>query len=154
MKGNLLSTALGGALAACSAAHAAPDVKVYPGNACNAVFGSQADDIVQDPLGILNVGAVNRSVVCPIVRDRHANLDGVGSVRVRVRSPNAATLSCTLFSYSALGDLVESDSNSTTSTTPVPLLLDVDTSTKGGTYSILCSLPPEGEIHGYRVNEA
>lgn len=155
MKGKtvVLSTALAGMLAAASAAQAAVDAKVYPGNACNVEFGNEAADIHNHTIFIHNVGAVNRSVVCPIVRDNHKNLNGVKSVGVRVQSDGVNTLTCFLETWTALGAFVVFDSNSTTSSAVVNLPLDIDTSTKAGTYSLACVLPPNGAVYGYRVNE-
>lgn len=99
-----LTTALAGALAAASAAHAV-DVKVYPGNACQAQRGNQAADFAIISAFIINVGGFKRGVLCPIVRDNHANLSGVKAVGVRVRSDGVEPLTCTLLSFTSLGDL-------------------------------------------------
>ncbi|MGQ0443645.1 MAG: hypothetical protein ACT4O2_00595 [Beijerinckiaceae bacterium] len=155
MKGKpvFLSTALAGALAAASTAHA--DVKVLPGNACQAAIGNEAADFNNSAF-IRNVsggpGSGGRFVVCPIVRDNHANLNGVNSVDVRVRSAVGA-VTCFLESFTALGDLVESNRNETTSTVVTNLPLDINTSTNGGTYSLRCFLFPGSMVLGYRVNE-
>ncbi|MGH8490937.1 MAG: hypothetical protein ACREXS_19250 [Gammaproteobacteria bacterium] len=148
----VLSTALAGALAAASAVHAL-DAKVFPGNGCQAAVGSQAADFINRDDAIVNLGGGNRLVVCPILRDNDANLKGVKSVGVRVVNPNGAILNCFLQSFTVLGDLVAFDYNSTTSTVAINLPLDIDISTKGGTYSLQCSLPPDGQILGYRVDE-
>lgn len=154
MKGKtvFLSTALVGALAAGSAAHAV-DVKVFPGNACQAVFGNEAADLGHGVAFLLNLGTANRAVVCPIVRDNHRNRDGVRSAGVRVSSLNGTTLTCALSSISASGNLVEANTNSTTSTAVTNLPLDIDRSTNNGTYVLVCELPPGGQILSYRVIE-
>ncbi|MCA1851674.1 MAG: hypothetical protein LC647_04590 [Beggiatoa sp.] len=153
MKGKtvFLSTALAGALAAASAAHAV-DVKVFPGNACQAAFGNEAADLGHGVF-LLNGGAANRIVVCPIVRDNHRNRDGVRSVGVRVSSLNGITLTCALSSVSAGGNLLEANTNSTTSTVVTNLPLDIDRSTNNGTYVLFCELPPGGQVLSYRVIE-
>lgn len=158
----VLSTALAGMLAAASAVHAV-DVKVYPGNGCEAGPRTEAADIRKTIAGITNISAGIQSVLCPIVRDNHTNLNGVkGVVRARsdsekrVRSDGVAILDCTLVSFTDLGDVVASDSNSTTLSalgTVTKLPLDINTSTKGGTYGLECILPPAGEVLGYRVEE-
>jgi hypothetical protein len=154
MKGKtvFLSTALAGALAAASAAHAI-DVKVFPSSACQAAFGTEAADLVHGVAFLLNVGTANRVVVCPIVRDNHRNRNGVRSVGVRVSSLNATTLTCALSSISASGNLLEANTNSTTSTAVTNLPLDIDRSTNNGTYVLVCALPPGGQVLSYRVIE-
>lgn len=155
MKGKtvFLSTALAGALAAASAAHAQVDVKVFPGNACQAVSGNEAADLGHGVFLInLNLAA-DRDVVCPIVRDNHDNRNGVRSVRVRVSSLTGTPLTCLLNSISASGNLLEANMNSAASTAVTNLPLDVDRSTRGGTYVLFCRLPPGGQILGYEVRE-
>ncbi|MGH9891511.1 MAG: hypothetical protein ACREA0_05910 [bacterium] len=153
MKTVFLSTALAGALAPTLAAHAVDDVKVFPSSACQAIFGTEAADLAHGVAFLLNLGTANRSVVCPIVRDNHDNRDGVRSVGVRVASLNGTTLTCGLSSLSARGDLLELDTNSTTSTSVTNLPLDIDTSRKGGTYVLACELPPGGQILSYQLRE-
>ena len=141
---------MAGALAATSAVRAV-DVKVYPGSACQATFGSQAADFLTD-ISIINFGAANRSVACPIVRDNHANLTA-SKASASGFGANGTELSCSLFSFSALGNFLESNTNSTTSTVVTNLPLDINTSTKGGTYSLNCTLPLHAQVFGYRVDE-
>ncbi|MCI0655126.1 MAG: hypothetical protein L0Y39_11705 [Methylococcaceae bacterium] len=155
MKGKIVfpSTALAGMLAAASVVHAAADIKVFAGHACHAFIGGEAADLQHFANFTVNIGAADRFVICPIVRDNHKNLDGVKSVSVRVRSPNATTLTCTLGSDTSLGVLVETDTNSTTSNVVTNLPLDINSSTKNGIYYLFCDLPPGGEVYGYRVVE-
>lgn len=147
-----LSTALAVALASASAAHAA-DAKVYPSDACQALDGREDGALTHYASVLRNESTSSKNVTCPIVRDNIGNTNGVVDADVRVQSTAGASLRCDLYSYSALGDLVAYDSVITTSQNVNVLPLDIDVSTQGGTYSIACSLPPEGRIYGYSVNE-
>jgi hypothetical protein len=147
-----LSTALAVVLAAASGAYAA-DTKVYPGNACQAQLGDRAGDLFRSTVFLRNASALGLNVVCPIVRDNTPNLDGIESADVRVQSPTTESLICYLQSRSALGELLQQTQVATTSQNVNVLPLDLNVSTIGGTYSIICELPPEGRIYGYRVTE-
>jgi hypothetical protein len=150
-KSVFLSTALAVVLAAASGAHA--DTKVYPGNGCQAQLGSQAGNLFRSTVSLINDSDVGMNVVCPIVRDNTANLDGIESADVRVQSPTTEELICYLQSLSTLGQILQQTRVATTSQNVNVLPLDVDVSTIGGTYSIICELPPQGTIYGYRVTE-
>ncbi len=108
----VLKTALAGALAAASAVHAV-DSKVFSSAACQATFGFQAAETYNFFGYFQNVSPYQNTVVCPIVRDNHTNLNGVKDAGVSVRSPQGTTLSCSLTSFTTLGYIVESDTKST-----------------------------------------
>lgn len=135
------------------AANSADDVKIYPGANCQPHAGVAADNINTFTDLIRNGDAATRFVICPIVRDRVKNTNGVKAARVRVRSDGVNTLTCGLDAWSPFGVLTESNSDSTTSATAVNLDLDIDSSTKGGHYVIFCSLPPGTDVFSYRVVE-
>jgi hypothetical protein len=147
-----LSMALAVVLAAASGAHAA--TKVYTGNACQAQLGDRAGDLFRSTLDVrVNEGAPGLNVTCPIVRDNTENLDGIERADVRVQSPTTEKLICYLQSRSALGALLQQTQVATTSQNVNVLPLKLDVSTIGGTYSLICSLPPQGRILGYSVTE-
>jgi hypothetical protein len=56
-------------------------------------------------------------------------------------------------SRSALGELLQQTQVATTSQNVNVLPFKLDVSTIGGTYSLICSLPPQGRILGYSVTE-
>lgn len=147
-----LSTALAVVLAAASGAHA--DTKVYTGNACQAQLGDRAGDLFRSTLDVrINVGAPGLNVVCPIVRHNTENLDGIERADVRVQSPTTEELLCQMQSRTALGELLQFTNVTTTSQNVNVLPLKLDVSSIGGTYSLICSLPPQGRILGYSVTE-
>jgi hypothetical protein len=147
-----LSTALAVVLAAASGAHA--DTKVYNGNACQAQQGEQAVNLFRSTVDVRVVpGSPGLNVTCPIVRDNTENLDGIESADVRVQSPTTAELLCQIQSRTALGELLQFDNVTTTSQNVNVLPLKLDVSSIGGTYGLICSLPPEGRILGYSVTE-
>lgn len=134
-------------------ANSANDVKIYPGANCQPHAGAPADSIDTFTDLLRNNDAVNRYVICPIVRDRINNKNGVRAAMVRVRSDGTNTLTCGLDAWSAFGVFTEGNTNSTTSATEVNLALDIDSSTKDGHYVIHCLLPPGTDIYSYRVTE-
>lgn len=140
-------------LAMTPAGHAI-DGNVIPGIACQPTFGSQIGDFdFFENSGIRNIAVANRSVDCPIVRDTDRNTNGTRSVAVRVVSSGGATLTCTLNSRDHFGNFLENASANTTSNTPVALILDVNMSSAGGYYAFFCTLPPNGQVISYRLNE-
>src|SRR5215218_8883561 len=147
-----LSTALAVVLAAASGAHA--DTKVYTGNACQAQQGNQAGDLFRSTLDVRVIeGSPGLNVTCPIVRNNTENLDGIESADVRVQSPTTEELLCQMQSRTALGELLQFANVTTTSQNVNVLPLKLDVSSIGGTYSLICSLPPLGRILGYSVTE-
>ena len=147
-----LSTALAVVLTAASGAHA--DTKVYTGNACQAQLGDRAGDLFRSTLDVrVNEGAPGLNVVCPIVRHNTENLNGIERADVRVQSPTTEELLCQMQSRTALGELLQFTNVATTSQNVNVLPLKLDVSSIGGTYSLICSLPPQGRILGYSVTE-
>jgi hypothetical protein len=147
-----LSTALAVVLAAASGAHA--DTKIYNGNACQAQQGEQAVNLFRSTVDVRVVpGSPGLNVTYHIGRDNTENLDGIESADVRVQSPTTAELLCQIQSRTALGELLQFDNVTTTSQNVNVLPLKLDVSSIGGTYGLICSLPPEGRILGYSVTE-
>jgi len=147
-----LSTALAVVLAAASGAHA--DTKIYNGNACQAQAGDRAGELFRSTVDVRVVpGSPGLNVTCPIVRDNTENLDGIESADVRVQSPTTEELLCQMQSRTALGELLQFANATTTSQNVNVLPLKLDVSSIGGTYSLICSLPPLGRILGYSVTE-
>lgn len=139
---------------ATEAARVRPDTKIFVGSSCQPLNGFQAGDFTTFVDAMQNIVTAVRRVVCPIVRDNPNNTNGIRSVRVRVQSDGFNPLQCTLFSFGPLGgDPIETHSASTSSAEPDTIALDVDESARGGTYSILCDLPPGAAVFGYEVTE-
>jgi hypothetical protein len=147
-----LSMALAVVLAAASGAHAA--TTVYTGNACQAHLGDRAGELFRSTLDVrVNDGAPGQNVVCPIVRHNTENLDGIERADVRVQSPTTEELRCQMQSRTALGELLQFANVATTSQNVNVLSLKLDVSSIGGTYSLICELPPRSRIVGYSVTE-
>jgi hypothetical protein len=147
-----LSTAVAVVLAAAAGAHAA--TKVYTGNACQAQQGDRAGDLFRSTLDVrVTDGAPGLNVTCPIVRHNTENLDGIARADVRVQSPTTEALLCQMQSRTALGALLQFTNVTTTSQNVNVLAFKLEVSAIGGTYSLICSLPPQGRILGYSVTE-
>jgi hypothetical protein len=104
---------------------------------------------------MFNAGTGPQSWICPIVRDRHGSLDGAIIV---VRDRNAvegdpnANVSCTLFSRTPNGQLVDSETQGSVGTGVVALEygagdLDIN-SEPSGYYYFRCTIP--GTFEGLR----
>lgn len=129
------------------------DTKVLPGAACQP-FSLMHGDFYVFPSRIYNNNGRTADVICPVVRDRAYNSNGVEYVKVYVRgNARAERIGCTLYSYDWKGNSVASHTVSTYQTTPVALTLDVGKSASSGYYSVTCSLPADGAVLGYRVLE-
>lgn len=150
----IIATALAGATFGNGSAQAAE--YVTSGNACQAYWGSEVNDI-----NVFNSSAFNNSftnsrwVSCPITRHNTTNVDGTQHVYARVLrgTTTGLQLSCFLRSYSSLGTLLDTDSQYISSSTATSILLDVDTGGSAGYYTLTCNLPPQSYLYSYRVGE-
>ena len=136
------------------------DAKLHAGSFCQALVGAQAGRINTVSFGIENVGPFDTTVTCPILRDNVFNTTGLGEVsdpqdgvRLRVFNPGNKTLPCTLFSFDPFRSAVATHSVSASGQGDQILALDVATSSAGGQYSIICTLPPKARIYNYWVKE-
>lgn len=127
----------------------------YSGGTCKAMYGSDTSLFRTDTLGLwyTGVGSVNKTVVCPLVRQHVTNSGGTYGMYIKVRSAGGRTLTCTSQALDINGNLVASKSASTTSSTPTTLNLDLNASAPYGTYAIFCSVPPNGSLWTYHINE-
>lgn len=136
------------------------DYKTIAGNACH-VYGTMTYGV---PLlkwfsyALNNNDTYPVSVLCPIVRDKALNTDGTASALVNIYNPTAGTsFECSLYSYGKYGNVVASDTDSTTAAGNSTLTLDVNASESLGYYVLLCTLPPVGtyssKIYSYTYRE-
>lgn len=128
------------------------DGKVHAGSFCQAALGHQAGDVNTWPGGSYNVSQDPRIVTCPILRDNTLNANGTESVAVNVNNPGG-TIKCSLYHLDALANSILINQRSTTTTGAQTLDLDLDTSTAGGYYTLLCTLPRLGRVINYMVRE-
>jgi hypothetical protein len=131
----------------------AVDYKIYPGAACQPLFGSQAALFRSDVNQIVNVGASNAFVTCPLERDRIEG--GALDPGARVRSSGGALLTCTFFSMDQNGVVVSVVNRSTRASSATPLIFSggVINTAPAGSYAIRCQLPPGGMVINYSNGE-
>lgn len=150
--------ALVGVLAGSSVA-VGDDDKTYPGLMCQP--GDDPDGqltYTQSGEIYLNAGTYStRNVVCPVVRDHTSNSDGVWDWLVRMNDGSSTSgVTCTLYAWNRYGVVDDSLTLATTSGTG-----DFEHATWGylssssanGTYGMVCTLPTNSAIYGYRVIE-
>lgn len=150
-----------------SVAFAAPpyDAKVYSGSFCQPYHATQSDSIGYPH------GAVNRTshfvwVACPIVRDNVRNVDGSwkgdstsAGLEVRVRNQanvgSGDNLTCYFKSYSAGSYLLQTDDGyvKPSAAQHGAIELNLDRSSDGGYYTLLCHLPAYSSVLNYQLKE-
>ena len=134
------------------------DSKVHAGSFCQPLVGAQANRINTVSFGIENIGPFDTTVTCPILRDNTRNTTGTFTDRgskgviLRVFNPGGR-LPCTLFSINPFSNVVATNSASTNQVGARTFSLAVNTSSSGGQYSIICTLPPGGRVYSYLVKE-
>ena len=144
--------------------HAAPpaDGKIYSGNMCQPLYGNPPNVYSTHYWGIRNVDTVERAVSCPVVRDNTQNKDGTWNpsassrkgVVVRVEDLDGGKLTCHLYSLTKFSINKDSDAAVTQQAGRQELYLTVKTSDPGGgSYGLLCYLPPKGAVFNYWVRE-
>jgi hypothetical protein len=138
------------------------DGKAYPGALCQPETNTQS--ILRNIKGVMfNTGTEPQNWICPIVRAQSGN---IGSAIIRVRDRNAtaggpnADVSCTLFSMTPTGTLVDSGTQGTVGDAGiVPLEYGaIKSQTGDGHYYFRCTIPGifEGRRSGvleYRITE-
>jgi hypothetical protein len=138
------------------------DEKIYPGALCQPETNTQS--ILRNSKGImLNTGPEPQNWICPIVRDQPGSIK---DATITVRDKNAtagdpkADVSCTLFSRTPTGKLVDSGTQGTVGDAgTVPLQYGaINSQMGGGHYYFRCTIPGtfEGRRSGvleYRITE-
>jgi len=142
--------------------------KTYAGSGCELFFKNTAEDISKNYSSTYaNTEALVR---CPIVRDNVSNWDGTKAAYVFVEKEvpgtggsgaNQKDVYCALSSYpdtgatGVRGEAVEQKSDRTLEERAglFSLNVDVNASRPGGTYVLICNLPPRSWIHSYIIAE-
>jgi hypothetical protein len=127
------------------------DGKAYPGALCQPETNTQS--ILRNSKGMMfNTGTEPQNWICPIVRAQSGNIE---SATIRVRDKNAtaggsnADVSCTLFSMTPTGKLVDSGTQGTAGDPgTVPLKYGTINSMFRGYYYFRCTIP--GTFEGRR----
>jgi hypothetical protein len=133
----------------------AEDPKVYPGQACHALYESDAAGLTREANGIYSRQG-NVYVSCPIVRDNVSNLDGTKDAVVIVWNEQFIVqnnVGCTLYSNTLGGATVATKSAVAALGGPLTLNVDVNASQNGGYYNLHCWLPIHSGILSYRITE-
>lgn len=139
------------------------DMKTYNGNQCEAyhhwdIPNVQNQGIVQSaPIvgaGTHISGSLPAWVLCPIVRDNTTNIDGTLGVDVYIKNVAGQSYQCQLVSVRPNGTTVDSNTKSTTTAGEQTLVLDVNGSVNGGSYTLFCNLPSGAWLFSYRVRES
>jgi hypothetical protein len=120
------------------------DGKAYPGALCQPETNTQS--ILKNIKGVMfNTGTEPQNWICPIVRAQSGN---IGSAIIRVRDRNAtaggpnADVSCTLFSMTPTGTLVDSGTQGTVGDAGiVELQYGAINSMFRGYYYFRCTIP-------------
>lgn len=129
------------------------DNKTMPGNACQAMYGSQSNGLNHYAPFLHNTANDNLRVTCPIVRDNTSNGNGTWSANVYGWNPPGANFFCSLYSYSTHGALQQVALANTGVAGNITLSLDVNNSAFNGFYTIYCSLPGNARLYSYRWAE-
>ena len=139
--------------------------KIYPGNACQPILGSQNVHFMFHKWGIRTLEKSPNPlwVTCPIVRDNTLNDNGLWtlnstlteSVLVRVfNTSEGKKLECQLVSLSKFSIDKAWDTANTVQPGNQELGLSVRKSEPGGgAYALICSLPPGAKLFNYWVRE-
>ena len=128
------------------------DNKTMPGNACEAMYGSQSGVLNHYTWGLYNTANGYVRVSCPIVRDNTSNGNGTWSANVYGFNPGG-NFACSLYSYSTHGALQQVASANTAAAGNITLSLDVNNSSFNGFYTIYCNLPANARLYSYRWAE-
>jgi hypothetical protein len=138
----------------------ADDGKVIPGSACQASFFQGLQPLFRSNGEILSAGSDKVQVHCPVVKD----LAKIKRAEIMLidRNPAAdADISCTLFTLRKDGTTQQSQTQKSNSsfTVALPINFGAQSTAAGGSYSLVCELPPfnatfgPSAIVGYTVVE-
>jgi hypothetical protein len=125
------------------------DSKAFPGNTCQEADTAEGARLSRGGSYTWNYGNSTARVVCPIFQ-RYLSDNSITKAFVFVSVYNTqGTLSCTLRAHNFRGDIVAS-ATKTTSYTGGYTTITTPTITRGLTYSMSCSLPPNGSVQTYQ----
>ena len=102
--------------------------------------------------GVWNNTAGTISVFCPTVRDEVLSTHGLNHAYVFYRLQKGGTISCTVYSLTAQGTSVAAASQSGSASTGT-LSFGAIAGASSGNYMIYCSVPAQGFITSYRIDE-
>lgn len=142
---SLLLTAVFGANA-----HAG-DAKSIGGNVCNALFGSQQQDVRYRGSSIENESSSFRWVSCAMTRDDTSNTDGLYYARVWIKNQSIKKSRCSLLAYSPEGSIIDFDGDQGQG--DVNLVMSLSASAVDGTFSLQCYMPPGARLLTIRYEE-
>ena len=127
------------------AAPAWADTKVMAGSTCEASFFPGLQFVFRGNGQILSSGSDKVSVTCPIVKDASR----ITRAEVRVIDRNRGSgpddnVGCTLTTLRIDGTVQQSQTQKSSSSfqVPLPLTFGAQSAATGGSYSLVCELPP------------
>jgi hypothetical protein len=135
------------------------DYKFLSGAACQPQFGAQVGDFDRDPFSIRNVSSeppVERSVICPIVRDTVTEHDL--DIGVTVTTGVKCSFQIMNFKGDQVSDLSPSDTQSVDVDRETQYFLvkadpNIDPDGFVGYYALYCTLPPDAQVFSYGSGE-
>ena len=127
----------------------ASDGKDYTALGCLA-YSSSIPPIVTT-IGIYNNQAYTTSFMCPAIHDEGGS--GLSSAVVYYTSPTVSLVSCGLYSTSPVTGSYRYQNRSAQLSGRRALYFAAIGGYTNGLYSIVCSIPPGGQLHGYTINE-
>lgn len=132
-------------------ADADPQDFVYPHTDCRSLGTISYADA-----DITATGAGTTTIYCSITRDFPNRTTGLADLEISVFDPGAGTIDCTVVATDLDGDSWDSAADSS-SGSAVDDVLDfgaaLNSSFDLGTFFITCTVPQNGQIHGYKVVE-
>jgi hypothetical protein len=140
------------------------DYKALPGATCQPQIGAQGADFEKYPHYIINVGASERTVICPIIRDSATETDlDIGiSVSRATKQDGRDGVKCTFYSMNIFGDTIGSPhepSEVVPENGPDPdreiqfFSVRKDETAFDGSYALECVMGPTGRIFRYNAGE-
>jgi hypothetical protein len=128
----------------------ASDGKDYTALSCRSYYGSTAEPPATTT-GIYNNLAYTAGYMCPGIHDEGGS--GISSAVVYFTSPTVSLVSCSIYStYPVSGSYRYQNRNMQLSGRRA-LYFGPIAGYTNGVYSIYCTLPPGGHLHGYTINE-
>ena len=131
-----------------NAANAA-DGKDYTALGCRA-YSSTVEPRVTT-VGIYNSQSSFASYMCPAIHDEGGS--GLSSAVAYFTSPTVSVVSCTIYSTYPVTGSYRYQNRYMQQSGRRALYFGAIGGYTNGLYSIICSLPPGGQLHGYTMNE-
>lgn len=129
------------------------DYKSSPGAACQPQSGAQGANFDRYTQSILNVGKLESTLICPIVRDSMSPADlDVGVVLTK-------GVRCVLESMDSHGNIIASISPTSVESVDVDRevqyfsIVPKESTAQDGAYALQCTLPGSAELFSYRWGE-